>query len=127
MGPVDIGPGRTATAISATSTQTCAVVDDGTVRCWGMHLFGALGNPNLRSSVGDNETPGSKPVVRLGHGRTATAVTIGTFRACALLDNGRIRCWGLNFDGELGYGHTNLIGDDEHPSTAAPVKLGGLV
>ena len=127
MGPVDIGAGRTATSISASSTTTCVVLDDGGTRCWGFHEYGALGNPNINEAIGDDETPGSKPVIRLGPQRTATAVAAGTFRACALLDNGRLRCWGLNFDGQLGYGNTDLIGDDEHPNTAGPVELGGLV
>jgi alpha-tubulin suppressor-like RCC1 family protein len=127
LGPVDIGAGRTATSISASGTTTCVVLDDGTTRCWGVHLYGALGNPNLTETIGDDETPGSKPTIRLGSQRTVTAVATGTFRACALLDNGRLRCWGYNAYGQTGYANTDQIGDDEHPSTAGPVELGGLV
>ena len=33
--PVDLGADRTATAISAGDAHTCALLDDGSVRCWG--------------------------------------------------------------------------------------------
>ena len=35
VGPVDLGPGLTATAISAGDYYTCAILNDGSVRCWG--------------------------------------------------------------------------------------------
>ncbi|MDH3682754.1 MAG: hypothetical protein OEV40_22705, partial [Acidimicrobiia bacterium] len=35
VGPVDLGPGRTAVAITAGFSHTCAVLDNATVRCWG--------------------------------------------------------------------------------------------
>jgi alpha-tubulin suppressor-like RCC1 family protein len=41
------------------------------------------------------------------------------------MENGEVRCWGPNTWGQLGYGHTNTIGDDELPSSVAPVNLGG--
>ena len=33
--------------------------------------------------------------------------------ACVLLDNGRIRCWARNGEGQLGLGATDVIGDNE--------------
>ena len=33
-------------------------------------------------------------------------------------------CWGKNFDGQLGYGNQDPIGDDETPSAAGHVDLG---
>ncbi len=123
-GPVDLGPGRTATAISAGAAQTCAVLDDGNVRCWGFGGNGRLGYGNT-SRIGDSETPGSVAPVDLGAGRTAKAIGVGDGHACALLDDASVRCWGFNIDGRLGYGHTVDIGDDETPGSAGPVDLGG--
>jgi len=44
-------------------------------------------------------------------------VTAGSFHTCALLVSGEITCWGYGGDGELGYGNSNNIGDNETPAT----------
>lgn len=48
-------------------------------------------------------------------------------RRCAVLQGASVRCWGAGADGTLGYGNTISIGDDELPSSAGPVELGGPV
>ena len=122
-GPVDLGAGRTARAISAGVAETCAVLDDDSLRCWGFGGNGRLGYGNGRS-VGDDETPGSVAPVDLGAGRTARSISVGGGHACALLDDLSVRCWGAGFDGRLGYGNTLDVGDDEAPGSVAPVNLG---
>src|SRR4051794_16899558 len=122
-GPVDLGGGHTAKAISAGVAETCAILDDGNVRCWGFGGDGRLGNGSV-ASIGDNETPGSAPVVNLGPGRTAKAISVGNGFACARLDDASMRCWGFGLDGRLGYGNTASIGDNEAPGSVGPVKLG---
>jgi hypothetical protein len=37
---------------------------------------------------------------------------------------GAVRCWGSNVGGNLGYGSTESIGDDEAPATAGDVDVG---
>ena len=44
--------------------------------------------------------------------------------SCVILSENRLRCWGANWYGQLGYGHTNTIGDDEAPVSAGDVDLG---
>ena len=123
VGPVDLGAGRTAVAISAGNLFTCAILDDGAVRCWGAGADGRTGQANT-TTVGDDETPGSVAVVDLGAGRTAAAIAAGARYACALLDDATVRCWGANASGQLGYANTTVIGDNESPATAGPVGLG---
>ncbi|MBW3609710.1 MAG: hypothetical protein KY463_15495 [Actinobacteria bacterium] len=123
IGLVDLG-GRGAKAISAGYGHTCAILDDGTVRCWGYGALGRLGYGNS-SAVGDDETPGSMEPVNLGPGRTAKAISAGFEHTCALLDDGSVRCWGSASFGQLGYGDGPAIGDTEHPGSVGPVQLGG--
>ena len=109
---VDLGTGRTATAVTIGNEHMCALLDDGSVKCWGRNDFGTLG-------LGDREWRGDEPgemgdalpTVDLGTGRTATAVAAGRYHTCALLDDGTVKCWGDNGEGELGLGDTTDRGD----------------
>ncbi|MDQ6776687.1 MAG: RTX toxin, partial [Actinomycetota bacterium] len=122
-GPVDLGGGRTAIAISAGGLHTCAILDNGSVLCWGLGTSGQLGYGNT-SDVGDKQTPGSVAPVDLGPGRTAVAISAGDAHTCAILDNGRVLCWGYGGDGRLGYGSTSNVGDTQTPGSVGPVNLG---
>jgi alpha-tubulin suppressor-like RCC1 family protein len=125
-GPVNIGPGRTAISIAAGRAHTCAILDDGSVRCWGYGgpFDGRLGYGNT-DSIGDTEPPAAAGPVKLGAGRTATALALGDSHTCALLDDGTVRCWGFAGFGELGYGDTNTFSTAQTPDTVGTVQLGG--
>src|SRR3954471_23525983 len=51
----------------------------------------------------------------------------GGRHTCALLSNGAVRCWGYGLNGELGYGNSKDIGDNETPASAGDVNVGGPV
>ena len=125
---VDLGPGRTAVSVTAGNGFTCAVLDDGSVKCWGASFPGALGqgDTNPRGD-GPGEMGAALPPVDLGVGRTATTISAGSDFACALLDDGRVKCWGFNVDGRLGQGDTADRGDGpgEMGGALAPINLGG--
>ena len=121
-GPVELGPGRTAQALAAGSNFTCALLDDGAVRCWGGNSSGQLGVGNT-TSVGDDEIPAVAPTVNLG-GRRAVAIAAGGFHVCAVLADGALQCWGGNGTGELGHGDTYNVGAMDLPADRAPVRLG---
>jgi hypothetical protein len=123
VGPLDLGTGRTATAITAGARHTCALLDGGDVRCWGDADNGQLGYGNI-NRIGDDEAPGSVGPVDLGAARTARAITAGAYHTCALLDTGAVRCWGYGLNGQLGYGNTASVGDDETPASVGTVDLG---
>jgi alpha-tubulin suppressor-like RCC1 family protein len=104
--------------VSAGFSHTCAVLDGGTVRCWGQGNYGSLGYGNT-NHVGDDESPASAGDVDVGG--VVVQVAAGLGQTCALLEDGAIRCWGYGSDGALGYGNTNSIGDDETPASAGDV------
>ena len=123
VGPVDLGPNRTATEVAAGALHTCAVLDDGHVRCWGDGSSGALGYGNT-AIIGDDETPASVSPVNLGPGRTAVQVAAGVFHTCVIMEDGSVRCWGSGADGRLGYGNTDTLGDDETPASIGGGRSG---
>jgi alpha-tubulin suppressor-like RCC1 family protein len=52
------------------------------------------------------------------------ALALGDSHTCALLGTGAVRCWGSSRYGQLGYGNTNNLGDNETPASAGDVPLG---
>ena len=43
---------------------------------------------------------------------SATAIAVGNYHSCALLDNASVKCWGRNNKGQLGIDNTTNMGDD---------------
>jgi len=109
---VDLGTGRTATAIATGDSHTCALLDNKSVKCWGYNGYGQLGLGDT-SNRGDasGEMGDNLPAVDLGTGRTATAVAVGIYHTCAFLDDTSVKCWGINVSGQLGLGDANYRGD----------------
>ena len=96
-----LGAGRTAVALSSGNRHTCAILDNGSVSCWGFGDYGQLGN----GGTSDKHTP--TLTSSLGTGRTAVALSSGDRSTCAILDNGNVSCWGRNTYGQLGNGGTS--------------------
>jgi len=96
---VDLGSGRTATDIAAGGFHSCAILDDGTVKCWGSNQYGSLGTGDRVYSTDNLPT-----AVALPAGRTASSISAGQTHTCAVMDDSSIWCWGTNSFGELGNG-----------------------
>lgn len=102
---LDLGPGRTARQLSAGGTQTCARLDNDSVKCWGSNDLGQLGLGDVQSrGAAPGQMGASLPAVDLGLGRTVRQVSVGLGCTCVVLDNGSVKCWGANTRGELGTG-----------------------
>jgi alpha-tubulin suppressor-like RCC1 family protein len=121
--PDAVDLGGKAKQIALGEKHSCALFDDGTVRCWGANGSGQLGYGAI-DDVGDDEAPSARAPLDLGG--LATQIAVGGNHACALLDDGTVRCWGANGSGQLGYGHTDPVGDGEGetPASAGKVDLG---
>ena len=124
---IDLGTGRTALAISAGDTHTCAILDNATIKCWGFGSNGRLGS-GTTNNLGDGagEMGNSLGIVDIGAGRTARAISAGIAHTCAVLDNATVKCWGNGGYGKLGYENQNDIGDgaNEMGTNLAAVALG---
>jgi len=99
LAPVKVSLPKPAIQVSANPGDArfhaCAVLDDGTVWCWG-----ANGNGQL----GINSTSDSPPAQVLNL-TDAVAVATGGGHTCAITSSKQLYCWGSNGFGELGLGN----------------------
>ena len=103
----DTIPAAIAIAVGVGTEHTCALLRPGDVQCWGRNWQGQLG---LTIPL----TPVTFPSrANLGTGRTAIALSVGSFHTCVILDTGDVKCWGQGASGKLGYDSPATIGDDE--------------
>ena len=90
--------------ISTGEAFTCAVLDVGSVWCWGRNDKGQLGTGNTSSAT--------SPVQVVGVGGSGTLsdaidVAAGQKHACAVQADGDVYCWGEGNVGQLGNGTTS--------------------
>jgi alpha-tubulin suppressor-like RCC1 family protein len=105
---VSLGTGRHATAIAVGAGHSCVLTEVNQVRCWGLNADGQLGAGDLTNRGIDPATMGDAlNNVDLGAQHTVRAVAAGNSHTCAVLDDGTVRCWGNNPNGELGLGDTD--------------------
>ena len=127
---VDLGTNRTALQVEAGDSHTCAVLDDATVKCWGLGSLGRLGYGNsFNIGSGDDEMGNDLLAVNVGENRTVVQVDAGLLHTCAILDDASVKCWGRNAAGQLGYGDTNRRGDGagQMGDVLLPVDLGSNI
>ncbi|MGH7271435.1 MAG: RCC1 domain-containing protein, partial [Polyangiaceae bacterium] len=77
------------------SDSACALMADGTVRCWGANGYGQLGNGTMMSSAIPVPVPGVAG---------AKEVSLGQDHMCILMGDGTVQCVGENNFGTYGAG-----------------------
>jgi hypothetical protein len=103
-----------AVSSGSAAEHTCALITDGTLRCWGQNASGQLGDGRVDTSSGPdictfgwscsllpetvlflNMPPNNSPLANV------TAVSVDHLNSCALISDGTVVCWGGNDDGQL--------------------------
>lgn len=91
-------------SVSASNDHTCALLQAGTVRCWGLNERGAVGSPDIGSVAPDpvavQMETGSGPTELTG----AVELSSGGLHNCVRFSEGRVSCWGSDSNGQLGSG-----------------------
>jgi alpha-tubulin suppressor-like RCC1 family protein len=105
--PVEVAGGHTWNSISAGIDHTCGVSTTGRAYCWGLNVYGRLGDGTTKDS--------SVPVLVTGVG-SWIAIASGWEHSCGIKADGDALCWGDNAWGQLGDGTTN---DKSSPAVVA--------
>ncbi|MBK9072920.1 MAG: hypothetical protein IPL79_18250 [Myxococcales bacterium] len=98
-------------SVSAGGYHTCALIEGGTVKCWGSNDYGQLGqedNTDRGALPGDIE---NLAAIDVGAESIKQVVT-GVDHTCVLTVDGDAKCFGSAFYGNLGTGNTNDRGDE---------------
>eukprot|EP00944_MAST-04C_sp_MAST-4C-sp1_P002735 g2735.t1 len=111
LASINLGTGKTVVKLAAGGYHTCAILNDGNAKCWGLGNRGQLGYGDRKSrgiapsGMGDN-----LPNIDLGKNKIATQIVAGMYHTCVLLGTGETKCWGDGRHGQLGYGDWNSRG-----------------
>ncbi|MFO7564240.1 MAG: hypothetical protein R6X02_16455 [Enhygromyxa sp.] len=102
-----------ATDITSIDAQgfMCGIKADKSAVCWGKNDYGRLGDGTL----GDRPKKAA-PVKGLAG---VAQISVGVHHACALLEDGDVKCWGKNGHGQLGDGS---LEDRHEPVSVAQLR-----
>lgn len=99
--PVQVIDGTTVTAtqVSLGGVHSCALIDDGSVWCWGSDFANSrvIGT----STQGRVKTPTLTEASR-ALGQKMTQIQSGASTVCGVVEDGTVLCWGANKSGALG-------------------------
>lgn len=91
-------------AIAAGHNHNCALLESGSVKCWGANEYGQIGDGT--SGIENEHTT---PVAVKGLVVRTSAIALGGWHTCALTDRGSVLCWGRNTYGQLGDGEWGVL------------------
>jgi len=100
--PVTVSQLTNAVAISAGAAGSCALLNTGSVSCWG--FSDDLVNSSLPTTVAN--------IV------DAQSIDVGSNHACMLSNSKTLKCWGSNANGRLGFGRET--------GSLSPVTIAGI-
>jgi alpha-tubulin suppressor-like RCC1 family protein len=93
-------------SLSLGAENSCAIFEDHTVKCWGSNQTGvvtpSLGPSEILYGSSAETLDQGIPVISLPAGAVPVKLTVGSYHACALLENNDVYCWGMNRYGLLG-------------------------
>lgn len=105
--PIRVDGLSNARAVSVGFKHVCAMLNDGTARCWGDNSNGVLGDGTT--------TPSNTPVPVAGISVGATIYAGGT-STCATVGTGQAKCWGA----------AGLLGDGSGQASLAPRDVSSI-
>ena len=109
-----------ASHVEAGEEFSCALLQSGSVMCWGNNSSGQLGNGNTAGVLSDvvRTWHQSTPVNVVGLADDVTDIAVGGRHVCVVVESGDVMCWGNNSSGQLG--------DDTQDDRNIPGAVAGL-
>jgi alpha-tubulin suppressor-like RCC1 family protein len=96
--PIVIDPGtRYSQVVTGNGPNTCGLMQNGGVKCWGWNLGGQLGDGTFSQRLSPVSSDG---------GTKYLAISAGGPHVCGITGTNSLRCWGYNQSGQLGDGTT---------------------
>ena len=129
--PVSVkGLAGVVTQVAAGGGATCALIQSGSVQCWGDNSRGQLGTAST-GKCGETKSPSAcakTPVTVTGLGSGVKSISMGPSHACAILTSEAIKCWGSNAFGQLGNTSSGACGGTDwwNACSKTPVVAQGL-
>eukprot|EP01083_Nonionella_stella_P113926 336334_1 len=109
---IELGTNFIPMQIVAGWSHNCAVSTANKMRCWGYNFYGQLGYGDTNNRGDEaNEMSDSLLEIDLGTSFIPMQIVTGYDHTCALSTAHKVKCFGRNNYGKLGYGDTNDRGD----------------
>lgn len=109
--------GELAIQVSCGNMYTCALLINGTVKCWGDNNYGQIG-------IGTKSNRVSSPTATVDLGGSAVHVACGYRHVCVLLNTSKVVCWGDNSWAAIGNGQRST---EPVLTPTEPLNLGSVV
>eukprot|EP01083_Nonionella_stella_P054364 143509_1 len=96
-------------------------------KCWGFNSRGQLGYGDTNNRGDEaNQMSDNLLEIELGTNFIPMQITAGDYHTCALSTANKVKCWGMNAYGYLGYGDTNNRGGEanEMSDNLLEIELG---
>lgn len=117
-----IGTNAGPTQVVMGDTFTCALIDEGYVRCFGNCASGICGNGLTTGAIGDSQNDSPLNFQALTLPSPGIQLSAGASHVCVVSDDETARCFGTNSDGQLGLGYASSDVISVPPTT--PIDFG---
>lgn len=108
---VNLGTDEKILMLRAGGRHTCALFESNRLKCWGVNDSGqlGLGDTNNRGDTA-NEMGANLPFIDFGVSEKIVDMRLGGNHSCVVFESQKMKCWGANAGGQLGYEDTTARG-----------------
>jgi alpha-tubulin suppressor-like RCC1 family protein len=105
--PLPVSGGLTFQSLTVRGYHACGLTPSGAAYCWGLNIWGELGNGIISALFGGSSVP-----VEVSGGLRFASISAGKQNTCAIEASGKAWCWGANDGGQIGDGSPPSVGPD---------------